>query len=371
MTRTFRTIPRFLAGFIGALMGITPVCQGVIHMDNGDPGAHLVAPTGVLEGSGWIWQGEWENGSGTVIQSNLFLTAKHLGGRAGNIFRYQGQDYRVTDGFLDGGSDLAIWRVQGTFSSFAPLYRGGNEMGKALVLHGRGAPRGEEVRLPNQPNGTLKGWKWALGDQTMRWATNRVTSILNVQGLPTTGADPGGLLYFTLDFSPSGREGTLGGGDSGGGLFLFDGGSWFLAGVNYSAQGRYRYSGETQDFLAALFDQRGMERETLDGYALVPNGPFPVPGGAYVSRISANLNWIDTILSILAGQVPPPVPWQAVDWTGPWTPVTGYEVDLGQSLLHLPLPDSSRFFRLEGVVPWKLGLPSHRENGLDLPFQHP
>src|ERR1700731_563949 len=95
---SFRTVKRFaclvialcnprlrllLLLTIDALI-LAPTPSGaVILYGTGDPSANTSAPTGALAGSGWQYEGQFAGVLGTVIASNYFITAKHVGGSVG------------------------------------------------------------------------------------------------------------------------------------------------------------------------------------------------------------------------------------------------------------------------------------------------
>src|SRR4051812_1990206 len=165
------------------------------------------APTGTFANSGWQWQGQFGPFLGTAIGSQYFITAQHIGGAPN--FVYNGTSYNIdgsfgSGGFVDGpNSDLRIWKVQGTLPNWAPLYDAatdGSEIGKTMVVIGRGASRGDEVYSEvvtggsNQGQnggisgdigsngynpGELKGWRWAVFDSVQAWGTNVVSGIFN------------------------------------------------------------------------------------------------------------------------------------------------------------------------------------------------
>src|SRR4030095_4654023 len=112
---------------------------------------------------------------GTPIASNFFITAAHFGGTPGELFNFQGVNY-VTDAFFDDpNSDLRIWKVTGTFPTFAPLYTKSDEVGKSFVVFGRGTQRGAQVTSA----GMVRGWLWGNSDAVQRWGTNDVSRINN------------------------------------------------------------------------------------------------------------------------------------------------------------------------------------------------
>src|SRR5882724_6913010 len=129
------------------LLGSVWSGHSVIFYSTGDPSYNTNAPEGALTNSGWQYQGTWSSFDGTVISSNAFITAKHVGGSVGEPFTFQGVQYTTTASYESPDSDLRIWRVAGQFPVFAPLYTKRAENGKNIVVFGRGTQRGAEVRI--------------------------------------------------------------------------------------------------------------------------------------------------------------------------------------------------------------------------------
>ena len=88
------------------------------------------------------------------------------------------------------------------------------------------------------------------------------------------------------------EEATLSNGDSGGGVFVNDGGVWKLAGVNYSIDGQFDTNntvGDGSEFDAALFDRGGLyQGSDAFGWTFIPDLPLDNPSNMYASRISTN-----------------------------------------------------------------------------------
>lgn len=269
----------------GALLGILFVTalemRAVILLDTGDPSANTTAPAGPLVNSGWQFQGDWGAYLGTPIAPHFFLSATHIG-QAGTNFVFQGSTYTLVRSFGQTNSDLLIWQVNETFPSFAPLYTKPDEIGKHLVVIGRGTQRGGEFSL----SGVLRGWGWGASDTVRRWGENDVADLVPYQGHD--------LIYATFDQSAQPNESHLSSGDSGGAVFLNDGGIWKLAGINYSVDDLYTAAAPETGFVAAIFDSRGYY--TSDGgnpptFTQI-SGTNPVPTGFYASRISSERRWI-------------------------------------------------------------------------------
>src|SRR5436190_17779127 len=88
---TSKSLNRLLFIGLSILFFSTEQGQAVILYGSGDPGANTSAPTGVLAGSGWQYEGQFGLFLGTVI-----VTAKHIGGSVGQTFTFNGTDYTTT-----------------------------------------------------------------------------------------------------------------------------------------------------------------------------------------------------------------------------------------------------------------------------------
>jgi hypothetical protein len=297
--------------------------HAVILFGSGDPAYNTTAPDGVLVNSGWQYQGQWGGFLGTPIAPQYFIAARHVGGSVGQQFTYNGTAYYTTAYWDDTNTDLRIWKVDGVFPNFAPLYSLTDEVGKTQVVIGRGTQRGEPVAIsvvqtnyatniydlrvlgissktakkefPTATfkgntmtlvtsevvtNDVLKGWKTGPSDSVMRWGQNQVYAV-------------GNCLIATFDQNGGPNEAYLSGGDSSGGVFIQDGGVWKLAGINYGIDGPFGISPTDSAFYAALFDESGLY---VNG-ALQPNDGKVRPAFYYATRISTRLTWIQSIIS--------------------------------------------------------------------------
>ncbi|MBM3888179.1 MAG: hypothetical protein FJ388_03540, partial [Verrucomicrobia bacterium] len=115
------------------LMSVTRSSEAVLFYSTGDPSFNTNAPSGSLTNSGWQWEGSWSAYLGTAIASNFFITAFHVGGNVGDTFSFGGVSYTTTARYTTGVVDLAIWRVSGSFPTWAPLYSKSDEVGRSLV----------------------------------------------------------------------------------------------------------------------------------------------------------------------------------------------------------------------------------------------
>ena len=118
------------------------------------------------------YEGQFGAFLGTVIGSNYFITAKHIGGSVGQTFTFNGANYTTTAVFPDSSSDLQIWQVSGTFPSHAQIYSAaaGTEPNANLVVFGRGTQRGDAVFVGSDSH--PGGWLWGTSDGVERWGTN-------------------------------------------------------------------------------------------------------------------------------------------------------------------------------------------------------
>jgi hypothetical protein len=242
------------------------------------------APTGTNLNSGWQWEGNWAGAFvGTPIAPHYFISAAHLGGGVGGLITYKGINYKTTAAYDDPVTDLKIYKISGTFSSYAPIYTLTNEVGKRAMVFGRGTGRGAAVTK----NGVTKGWLWAAQDKVMSWGENNVSSTLD------GGSGYGQLMKFTFSRGGLYNEGALSTGDSGGGVFLNDNGKWKLAGINYLVEGPFSLTSGGSQFNASLFDKGGLY---INGNTPITDTATDVPGAWYATRISSRASWIKSII---------------------------------------------------------------------------
>lgn len=278
--------------------------HAVLFYDTGNASHNISAPTGAYENSGWQYQGYYGSYLGTMIAPQYFITAQHMGTQGSSFVSAGlfngGVDVTYTidtsanggAGYWDiAGTDLRILKINEYFSSYAPLYTGALELGLEMVTMGRGGVRGADVMV----SGTLHGWKHNAGDGIARWGSNIVSDVTTIPGL-------GSMLVADFDASGLGHtaeEATLSVGDSGGAVFVNDGGIWKLAGINYSVDGMFDTNstvGDGSEFNAALFDRGGLyQGSDGQGWNFIANLPLDNPSSMYASRISTNAAAIQAI----------------------------------------------------------------------------
>lgn len=279
-----------LALGIGALV-VAPQADAVILYATGSITANSTEPTGPLAGSGWQYEGTFGSSLGTPIAPQYFLSAKHVG-LSGPTIVFRGESYTVATGIGEPKGeptgDLVMWRITGTFPDFAPLYSKKDEVGKPLVVIGRGTQRGSGVFLNSVP----KGWMPGNGDGVQRWGENTVSSIYEYH-------PDDDLIVANFDQDGGPNEAHLTGGDSGGAIFMQDGGAWKLAGINFAVDEVYRLDAPNTytRLIAPIYDCRGYfyaNPGSPTGYTEF-TGASPVPTSFYASRISKKLPWIYSI----------------------------------------------------------------------------
>lgn len=278
-----RHLARAAAIFVAVFCVAT--AHGVILLNTADPQANTTEPAGALAGSGWQFEGTWGSFLGTSIAPHFFLSAAHIG-RAGSVFNFNGATYTIDRSFAVPGTDLLIWRVVETLPTFALFYLKHDEVGKPLVVIGRGTERGSDVLL----NGELRGWNWGGDTHVQRWGENVVSDVFE------NGAPNDKLIYATFDRPGLANEAQLSSGDSGGAVFLNDGGTWKLAGINYAVDGPfYTNANGTGEFNAALFDSRGFYFKNGSSYVQIADAN-PVPTGLYATAVSSQIPAIYSII---------------------------------------------------------------------------
>lgn len=269
--------------FILSLLLVAQTARGVICLDSGDPQSRITTPG---DNSGWQYEGKFKDFLGVPIAPHFFITATHIGGVVGDVLDFHGDPYTTIAKHNVPSTDLTIWEVNHVkpFPTYAPLSSGAADVGSLVTVIGRGTQRGGEVIV----GGESKGWQWGVTDKVQRWGRNTVGGVQTAAGF-------GQLLYCDFDSPGQPDECHLSNGDSGGGMFVLEGGLWRLAGINFSVDGPFREPPSGSPFNATLFDAGGLEFSNGSGWTLVPEGPTDVASSFYCSRISHSLAFISNL----------------------------------------------------------------------------
>jgi MYXO-CTERM domain-containing protein len=142
---------------------------------------------------------------------------------------------------------------------------------------------------------TLKGWKWGTQDRVRSWGENLVAGAVN------GGSGIGQVLKFTFNRQGTSgaqyNEGALSNGDSAGGVFIYDGGKWKLAGINYLVDGPFSLSGANgTGFNGSIFDKGGLYQGGDGRWTYNYDAAADIPGNWYATRISSRQSWIKSII---------------------------------------------------------------------------
>lgn len=281
--------------------------QAILFYDTADSSHNTTAPTGIYENSGWQYQGIFGDNLGTAIGQNFFITAAHVSvestfvqtslftGVADITYNVDASAFGGL-GYQDiAGTDLRIYQTVESFGNWAQLYTGGLEVGNAVVMFGLGGARGSEVLLDSGSGDELKGWYGTASDGTARWGTNTISGVL-----PSIFSPSGGeLLIADFNALPGTDEATFTGNDSGGGVFILDGGVWKLAGVNYAVDGTFNTTpSDSGAFNAALFDKGGYYEGSGFNWTHNPDLPVDNPSGLYMSRLSSSMAEIQSVVTV-------------------------------------------------------------------------
>jgi hypothetical protein len=207
-------------------------------------------------GDGWNYVGTVSGASGVYLGTyggqHWVITGWHV---VENDFILNGTTYnRVPDSSIrvknadNTDTDLRLFRItQDPGWANLPMITSQLPVNSSLTLIGYGRNRetglthwtSSWIEVPS--GGTYSGYKWATGN-TKRWGTN------TLEGFQTFNAGNGNVSGFYTDFDNTTNEAQGSTGDSGGGVFYFDGTKWQLAGLMLAIGGFDGQPSETSVF---------------------------------------------------------------------------------------------------------------------------
>jgi hypothetical protein len=269
-----------------------------------------------LLNSGWQYQGSFAGSFlATPIDATHVIAAHHTvpDVTTTNSFVYtllNGQTPTYTLGNRQSipNTDLDVWTItSGTVDHWAPLWNpgvDGSELGKSLVVFGRGRPRGAEVRDP--ASNALKGWQWGAYDGQVSWGENVVSGVVDFVADGDQGA-----LAFSFDADGGPNEAGLSEYDSSGGVFIrASDGRWKLAGLNYGIFSQWHLNNNGVPgplFSATVFDPVGLWTDDSPPLLVTASNPdVPLYRSSFASRIGTSYG---SIISAIGGTPPmSPIP---------------------------------------------------------------
>ena len=179
-----------------------------------EPAAALVVRGGSMERPAWGMVGSWNGSSAVLIGDRWAITARHVGGIAGDALGVRGRAFIADEVVSHPAADVSLIRVRGAFEAWHRVVTDA-QADERLVLGGFGESAGAAIGN--------EGWAWG-GPAGESWGENRLTATVN------------GLLAARFDLADAAalqHESGLAAGDSGGGFFVEGaGGTLLLAGVS-------------------------------------------------------------------------------------------------------------------------------------------
>ena len=174
--------------------------------------------------------GRWGVCSCVAISSDCVISTQHQGGNINTPIDIGGTTYSISQIWTHSTADLQIAKLNGAnLLNFVDIYDNIDEIGKDLVMGGYGMVRGAELKT----GGVTYGYDWDdTSYGTLYFGTNKVKTTRENFALEDFISD-----VFIADFDGLGEgqsteyESAFAYYDSGGGMFIKDGGFWKVAGI--------------------------------------------------------------------------------------------------------------------------------------------
>lgn len=360
--------PFRLQGLCLLLFITTFSLSAVIFVNTGDPDHNTTPPSNPAEAKAWHLQGTWKTCQGTPIAPQWFLTAKHIGGFVGNVFTFQGKSYTAVARVLDPETDLALWGVSEPFPAFAEIYQRKDEIGKRLLIFGRGEQRGEPVLLGSE----VRGWRQGQGGGFMRWGENIVDQIAGVED--TEPRKLGELIGATFDRNGLPSEAGLASCDSGGGMFLRQGNVWKLAAVNFGAGGKFKKTEDDEAFFANMLDvggfflQKSEDSQQEEFFEFFEDQDEDIPTNIWGTRLSYRFDWIKETIEAFPNPVQTIHLETSETINGPFSESSDWTLIQDPLAIKVFKPTAAQFYRIKASVSLNMLTPRLITNDLLIPF---
>lgn len=294
-------INMIVAGCAVAMMGARAQAVIVYGGSNNDLSPNTTTPVTISTNGYTLDQYEGSFGLflGTVISPTDFVTANHISPNTptGTFYFANGTDSNTAYSVQRVGvkDDLAIWQIvptspAHTFSIYAPLYTGPNEIHQPMLVLGNGTERA---------GATTGGWLWGGKSSYTSWGTNVVSATPNSSQIGTPAGFGGSFLQFTFYPSPSSsNEAIISTGDSGGGVFVQDpnNGIYEFDGVNSLVDQVYDSAGNPVD--AALYDDEGYYADNSGLKSELITSKDAGPLSSYATSISSRIGFVDSVTGL-------------------------------------------------------------------------
>lgn len=244
-------------------------------------------------------------GGGVLVAPDVVLTIDHITTGPTNDFTYNGTTYKSDSVLAIGGTHLMLLHLSGsTGQAGVQLYSDNGTAADAtapVTVVGYGGPKGTAFTGNSSP-ATQTGWNWTTGNGVASWGQVTNDNIYS----------DGSATYLGFAFTPTVGSAVYTGGDSGGGMFINDGGVMKLAGIAWSVDGYFSVgSGDPNrapDVVAAIYDVPDSKIYTTDGHGnfiLAADSQTGAPQHSYASRVSDSFTVLEADIEGLTS-VPEP-----------------------------------------------------------------
>jgi len=207
----------------------------------------LILNGGLSANPGTSYVGLFNGGTAVAVGPREILTAAHVGGDRGDVFRLGGTSYRAVSTITSDTADLMRITLDRDLPGYYPVTDTGAKRGARLTIAGFGI---------TSDYATKSAFFWS-DEREETWGYNRLDSSRD------------GHLWFKFDKSGGRQEASLSPGDSGGAVFITGkNGQLILAGINRGIYARSNGRSTFGDISVAvdLASQGGF----LAGLAVVP-----------------------------------------------------------------------------------------------------